>query len=164
MIEVKSNGLTVQQQLESMVRVIQAQSQGETDALALVCNATAIMEAYLPDINWIGFYLMRQGELVLGPFQGKPACTRIKLGEGVCGTSALDQKTMLVADVDAFPGHIACDSASRSEVVAPVIHDGSVIAVIDCDSPSLDRFTEAEAKALEAVAQFLAPYLAQLIR
>lgn len=162
MIETKVGGLSPSEMLDSMVRVIRAQAESEQEPLAQAANATAIMNAYLPDINWIGFYIMRQGELVLGPFQGNAACSRIKVGEGVCGTSVREQKTLLVPDVDAFPGHIVCDSASRSEVVVPVMHEGKVIAVIDCDSPSLRRFTEKEADALEQVARILAPALARL--
>lgn len=163
MIKADPQGLSSRQKLESMVRVITAQAAGENDALALLCNATAIMNVYLEDINWIGFYLMREGQLVLGPFQGNPACTRIKVGEGVCGTSVSERKTMIVEDVDAFPGHIACDSASRSEVVVPVIYDDRVIAVLDCDSPHLNRFKDVEAEALEAVAKFLAPFIHKVI-
>lgn len=163
MIKTQAYGLTAQQKLDSMVRVIKAQAEGESDPLALICNTTAIMDAYLDDINWIGFYFLRNGELVLGPFQGKPACTRIKGGEGVCGTCVSQRRPMIVEDVDAFPGHIACDSASRSEVVVPVIHEDRVIAVIDCDSPNLNRFSETEANALEAVAEFLADHIHQIL-
>lgn len=162
MIETKVQGLTSREKLESMVRVIRAQTDSEKDPLAQAANATAIMDAYLDDINWIGFYIMRDGELVLGPFQGRAACTRIKVGQGVCGTSVQEASTMLVPDVDAFPGHIICDSASRSEVVVPVFHHGTVIAVLDCDSPSLERFTASEAEALEKVAALLAPAIAEL--
>lgn len=163
MIKVDSYGLTLQEQLDSMVRVIIAQSEAESDALAVICNAAALMDSFLDDINWVGFYLLRQGELVLGPFQGKPACSRIKVGEGVCGTCVQTGQTMIVADVDDFPGHIACDSASRSELVVPVRLDGEIIAVIDCDSPSLDRFTQAEARALEAIADHLAPSIRAIL-
>ena len=162
MIELTQTGLSITEKLASMVRVIQGQPQHETNALALIANSTAIMAAYLDDINWIGFYILRNDELVLGPFQGKPACSRIKVGEGVCGTCVKDAKTMIVADVDEFDGHIACDSASRSEVVVPIFDNGQVIAVLDCDSPSLDRFSRAEARAFEEIADVLADYIAQL--
>ena len=162
MIEITQTGLDKTEKLASMVRVIQGQPQHESNALALIANSTAIMAAYLDDINWIGFYILRNNELVLGPFQGKPACSRIKVGEGVCGTSVKDEKTMLVKDVDEFQGHIACDSASRSEVVVPIVHNGQVIAVLDCDSPSLDRFSRAEAHAFEEIAKVLAEYIALL--
>ncbi len=162
MIETKVTGLTEKEKLQSMARVIKAQTESEKDPLALIANAAAIMDAYLTDINWIGFYIMREDELVLGPFQGRAACTRIKIGEGVCGTSVKERKTLIVPDVDEFPGHIVCDSASRSEVVVPVIHQDEVIAVIDCDSPHPDRFSSDEAEALEEVANILAEYIARL--
>lgn len=162
MIDITQTGLSQSEKLASMVRVVKGQSQHESDALALVSNATAIMAAYLDDINWIGFYILRAGELVLGPFQGKPACSRIKVGEGVCGTCVQDAKTMLVSDVDEFPGHIACDSASRSELVVPIFWDGRVIAVLDCDSPSLDRFSQAEARAFEEIAAAFSEHIATL--
>ena len=115
---------------------------GETDAIANMANAAAAIWESLPDINWVGFYRMIDGELVLGPFQGRPACIRIKLGEGVCGTAAQTREVQLVKDVHSFPGHIACDSASNSEIVVPLIRDGQVLAVLDIDSPSLARFDE----------------------
>lgn len=162
MIKTDIEGLSKAQKLVHMVRLVKKQSESESDPLALLSNATAIMNVYLEDINWVGFYLMRQGELVLGPFQGKPACTRIKVGQGVCGTSVSKRQTMIVEDVDAFPGHIACDSASRSEVVVPVIYKDEVIAVIDCDSPLLNRFSKMEGQALEEVADFLAETVHQM--
>lgn len=163
MIKTELEGLSKAQKLVNMVRLIKKQSESESDPLALLSNATAIMNVYLEDINWVGFYLMRKGELVLGPFQGKAACTRIKVGEGVCGTSVSKRQTMIVEDVDAFPGHIACDSASRSEVVVPVIYEDKVIAVIDCDSPLLNRFSKMEGQALEEVADFLAETVHKLL-
>jgi GAF domain-containing protein len=116
-----------------------------------LANAAASLKQHLPDVNWVGFYLMRDGELVLGPFQGLPACTRIAMGKGVCGTAARDQKSVVVKDVDQFPGHIACDSASRSEVVIPLVREGRVIGVLDVDSPSLARFDDADRAGLELV-------------
>ena len=127
------------------------QSLADTVWYTALANAAASLKQHLPDINWAGFYLMRGGELVLGPFQGLPACTRIAIGKGVCGTAARDQSTLVVADVDQFPGHIACDSASRSEIVIPLIVNGRVIGVLDIDSPSLARFTEADRVGLESV-------------
>ncbi len=124
---------------------------GERDATANAANLAALVFHTLPDLNWAGFYWMKGGELVLGPFQGKPACVRIALGKGVCGTAARDQRTLLVPDVHAFPGHIACDSASNSELVVPVMKAGRVLGVLDLDSPRLGRFTEDDARALEAV-------------
>ena len=116
-----------------------------------LANAAASLKQHLPDVNWAGFYLMRGGELVLGPFQGLPACTRIALGKGVCGTAAREMKTLVVADVDQFPGHIACHSASRSEIVVPLVRGGHVIGVLDVDSPSLARFSDDDRAGLERV-------------
>jgi L-methionine (R)-S-oxide reductase len=115
---------------------------GEPDGIANMANAAALIWESLPDINWVGFYRMIDGELVLGPFQGRPACIRMKLGEGVCGTAAETREVQLVKDVHSFPGHIACDSASNSEIVVPLIRDGKVLGVLDIDSPSLGRFDE----------------------
>jgi len=135
--------------------VLQARGlfEGERDAAANSANLSALIFHTLPDLNWSGFYWMKDGGLVLGAFQGKPACVRIALGKGVCGTAARDRKTLVVPDVDAFPGHIACDSASRSEVVVPLVHAGRVIGVLDVDSPKLARFDEEDARGLEAVAR-----------
>lgn len=112
-------------------------------------NASALLNEYLDDINWVGFYLMQEGNLVLGPFQGKSACVRIKVGRGVCGTAVSEDKTQLVPDVHQFPGHIACDSASNSEIVVPIHHNGEVVAVLDIDSPSFNRFSEEDKANLE---------------
>jgi L-methionine (R)-S-oxide reductase len=127
--------------------------EGERDAGANAANLAALIFHGLPDLNWAGFYWMKGAELVLGSFQGKPACVRIGLGKGVCGTAARDRRTIVVPDVDAFPGHIACDSASRSEVVVPLVHGGVVIGVLDVDSPKLARFDAEDAAGLEAVAR-----------
>ncbi|HEX7466528.1 MAG TPA: GAF domain-containing protein [Usitatibacter sp.] len=124
---------------------------GERDATANAANLAALVFHTLPDLNWAGFYWMKQGELVLGPFQGKPACVRIAIGAGVCGTAARDKRTVVVEDVHRFPGHIACDSASMSEVVVPLVRDGKVLGVFDLDSPSTRRFDEEDARALEAL-------------
>lgn len=124
---------------------------GERDATANAANLAALVFHTLPDLNWAGFYWMKQGELVLGPFQGKPACVRIAIGAGVCGTAARDKRTVVVEDVHRFPGHIACDSASNSEVVVPLVRDGRVLGVFDLDSPRTRRFDEEDARALEAL-------------
>src|SRR5450631_1238477 len=124
---------------------------GERDATANAANLAALVFHTLPDLNWAGFYWMKQGELVLGPFQGKPACVRIAMGAGVCGTAARDKRTVVVEDVHRFPGHIACDSASNSEVVVPLVRDGRVLGVFDLDSPRTRRFDEEDARALEAL-------------
>jgi GAF domain-containing protein len=115
---------------------------GETDQVANMANAAAVIFETLPDVNWVGFYRNMGGELVLGPFQGRPACIRIKFGEGVCGAAAATRQVQRVEDVDAFPGHIACDSASASEIVVPLIRDGELLGVLDIDSPKKARFTE----------------------
>jgi L-methionine (R)-S-oxide reductase len=128
----------------------------ETDGVANMANVAALLWEYLADVNWTGFYRMIDGELVLGPFQGKAACIRIALGDGVCGAAAATGATQLVDDVHAFPGHIACDAKSASELVVPVIRNGQVIAVIDLDSPTLARFDSYDANGIEALAAMLA--------
>lgn len=134
-----------------------ALTEGERDGIANMANVAALVWEYLPDLNWAGFYRTVGGELVLGPFAGRPACIRIPFGQGVCGAAAASATTQLVPDVHAFPGHIACDSASNSEIVIPLIKDGKVLGVFDIDSPSLNRFTEEDQRGLEAmVAAFLA--------
>lgn len=138
-----------------LVRSADALTAGEPDKVANMANVAALLWEYLPDVNWTGFYRMVDGELVLGPFQGKAACIRIALGEGVCGTAAASGATQLVEDVHAFPGHIACDANSASELVVPVKQGGRVIAVIDLDSPSLRRFDTEDAAGIEALAQIL---------
>jgi GAF domain-containing protein len=115
---------------------------GETDPIANMANVSALIFETLPDVNWVGFYRNVGGELVLGPFQGRPACIRIKFGDGVCGVAAETRQVQRVEDVNAFPGHIACDSASASEIVVPLIRDGELIGVLDIDSPRTGRFTE----------------------
>lgn len=132
------------QQLEGLLH-------GERDAIANAANLSALLFDAMPRLNWAGFYLMRGGELVLGPFQGKPACVRIPVGRGVCGTSVARRESILAEDVHAFPGHIACDAASRSELVVPLIRDGEVIGVIDLDSPEPGRFDADDQAGIEAI-------------
>ena len=129
---------------------------GESDGVANMANVAALLWEFLPQVNWTGFYRVVAGELVLGPFAGRPACIRIPFGQGVCGAAAASGQTQLVPDVHAFPGHIACDAASRSELVAPVVRAGKVIAVIDLDSPEVARFDEEDAAGIEALARLLA--------
>src|SRR6059058_142868 len=127
--------------------------EGERDSLANAANLASLVFHALPDLNWAGFYWMKGGELVLGPFQGKPACVRIALGRGVCGTAARERRSIVVPDVNEFHGHIACDSSSNSEVVVPIVAGGEVIGVLDLDSPRKGRFTEADARGPEALVQ-----------
>src|SRR5678815_791381 len=117
---------------------------GEQDVVANAANCASLLYHSLADVNWVGFYFLRDGELVVGPFQGKPACVRIALGKGVCGTAALRRETQLVSDVHAFAGHIACDPASRSEIVVPLVRNGELLGVLDIDSPTRGRFTETD--------------------
>lgn len=126
---------------------------GERNAIANAANCSALVNQSLPDLNWAGFYIMRDGELVLGPFQGKTACVRIAVGRGVCGAAVERKTSIVVEDVHAFPGHIACDAASRSELVVPLIRDNIVIGVIDLDSPSPGRFDEDDRNGIEALAK-----------
>jgi GAF domain-containing protein len=135
---------------------LDALTAGETDGIANMANAAALLWQYLPDLNWAGFYRMVDGELVLGPFQGKAACIRIPVGRGVCGTAAATRATQRVDDVHAFPGHIACDADSRSELVVPLVRDGAVLGVLDLDSPVPARFDDEDAGGCEALAVLLA--------
>jgi L-methionine (R)-S-oxide reductase len=128
---------------------------GETDFIANLANASALIYHSLPDLNWAGFYLLKSGELVVGPFQGKPACVRIAMGKGVCGTAALKRTTVIVRDVHEFPGHIACDSASNSEIVVPLLRGEELVGVLDLDSPKLSRFDEQDRVGLEQLARIL---------
>ncbi|NLD58900.1 MAG: GAF domain-containing protein [Clostridiales bacterium] len=122
---------------------------GEEDALANLSNCAALLFLRLADVNWAGFYILRGDELVLGPFQGKPACVRIAIGRGVCGAAAARRETIVVEDVHQFPGHIACDGASESEIVVPILKEGRLLGVLDIDSPVRARFGEADRRGLE---------------
>lgn len=135
-----------------LVESARALTAGESDGVANMANVAALLWQFLPDLNWAGFYRVVGDGLVLGPFIGKPACIRIAMGQGVCGTAAASGETQLVPDVHAFPGHIACDALSRSELVVPVVRDGRVIAVIDLDSPTPARFTPDDARGVETLA------------
>jgi L-methionine (R)-S-oxide reductase len=139
-----------------LVAAARALTADEPDAIANMANVTALIWQFLPDLNWAGFYRDVEGELVLGPFQGKPACIRIPFGQGVCGAAAASGETQLVEDVHAFPGHIACDAASRSELVVPVFKGSVLIAVIDLDSPEPARFDAEDAAGIEALAAAIA--------
>ena len=131
--------------------------EGEPDAIANLANASGLLAQTLEGINWCGFYLVRGGDLVLGPFQGKPACVRIAFGKGVCGTAAERRETLVVPDVHEFPGHIACDEASRSEIVVPIVSRGKLRGVLDVDAPTVGRFDGEDRKGLEAFVAALLP-------
>jgi L-methionine (R)-S-oxide reductase len=138
-----------------LLLAIDAVTAGEGDAIANMANAASLLFDWLPDVNWAGFYRLVEDELVLGPFQGKAACIRIELGKGVCGTAAARQETQLVEDVHAFPGHIACDAASASEIVVPLVANGQLLGVLDIDSPVVARFDEEDRAGCEAIARLL---------
>jgi GAF domain-containing protein len=142
---------------ELVGKQLKALIEDEPNLIANLANASALLNQFLDRINWVGFYLYEESknELVLGPFQGLPACVRIPLGKGVCGTSAGERKTLLVEDVNQFPGHIACDAASQSEIVVPIIKDGTLIGVLDIDSPEKGRFDEIDRQGLEAFVRVL---------
>lgn len=145
---------------KQLVRQLVFLLQGETDQVAILANTAALMMTELEDVNWAGFYLEKEGELILGPFQGKPACIHIPLGKGVCGTAFATQETVRVPDVHAFPGHIACDSESASEIVIPLSNrSGKLIGVIDLDSKKPDRFSEDDQAGLEMIAAALREFL-----
>ncbi|GGE77264.1 GAF domain-containing protein [Priestia taiwanensis] len=143
MFEAKSYTGTKEEKYELVLKQVEALITGETNNVSNLANASALLNVFLHDINWVGFYLVdKENQLALGPFQGLPACVRIPFGKGVCGTAAQERKTLRIADVHTFPGHIACDAASNSEIVIPLIKDDSVLGVLDIDSPIKDRFDE----------------------
>jgi GAF domain-containing protein len=137
-------------------RAIEAVTEGEADAIANMANGAALIWQFVPDLNWAGFYRMIGNELVLGPFQGRAACIRIPLGKGVCGTAAATRRIQRVDDVHSFPGHIACDAASASELVVPLIREGRVLGVLDLDSPVVARFDAGDEAGFERIAELLA--------
>ena len=140
---------------QQLLEQLRSLLEGETNRIANLANAAALLYYSLEDINWAGFYLYKQGELIVGPFQGKPACVHIALGKGVCGTAAQQQKTVRVANVHQFAGHIACDPASNAEIVIPLLKHGQLLGVLDIDSPHENRFDELDQKYLEAFAQIV---------
>jgi L-methionine (R)-S-oxide reductase len=148
----KKNYVLLNKQLHALL-------EGEPNRIANLSNAAALLNQFLDRINWAGFYIMEDGELVLGPFQGLPACVRIALGKGVCGTSAQKRETLRIEDVHAFPGHIACDAASQSEIVVPIIKDAEVFGVLDIDSPEKNRFDEIDQQGLEDFVETLVKHL-----
>lgn len=144
---------------ELLSKQLDALLSGEPNLYANLSNASALLNQFFDRINWVGFYLMEDGELVLGLFQGLPACVRIQVGKGVCGTAVERKESIIVPDVEAFPGHIVCDAASRSEIVVPIIKNDEVIGVLDIDSPELDRFSETDRIGLEKVVETLIQHL-----
>ncbi len=159
MFDFKAQATTKPDLYRDLLAALDALTAGEPDPIANMANAAALLWDWLPDLNWAGFYRLIGDELVLGPFQGKPACIRIALGAGVCGTAAATRATQVVADVHAFPGHIACDAASRSELVVPLMSGERLIGVLDLDSPLPGRFDDDDARGCEAVAALLADRL-----
>jgi len=144
---------------EDLARELDALLADEPDPVANAANAAAAIYHTLPELNWAGFYWLRGDELVLGPFQGRPACVRIAVGKGVCGTAAAQRRSVVVPDVDAFPGHIACDTASRSELVVPLLAGDTLLGVLDLDSPSVARFDETDSAGCERLAQVIVRHL-----
>lgn len=142
-----------------VTKQLQALLEGEQDQIANLANASALLNQFLDNVNWVGFYVKKEDELILGPFQGLPACVRIKMARGVCGTAAQNQKTERVADVHLFPGHIACDSASQSEIVVPIMKNGEVFGVLDIDSPIKERFDEVDQQCLEEFVKVLEQHI-----
>jgi L-methionine (R)-S-oxide reductase len=149
------NGQTKDEIYSELLPQIKSLIEDESDLIANLANVTSALKQAFPSFSWVGFYLMKGGELVLGPFQGKLACTRIKIGSGVCGTAVLKKETIIVPDVEEFPGHIYCDPDSRSEIVVPIIKDGEVLGVLDIDSYELDNFDETDKFYLEKLVEIL---------
>ncbi len=147
---------------QMMVNVARSMIEDERDIIANMANISAVINAYMEDLNWVGFYRRIGEELVLGPFQGMPACIRIKLGKGVCGTAAREQRTVLVKNVHEFPGHIACDSKTNSEIVIPIYQNGEVFGVLDLDSPILERFSQIEQRYLEEISLLLSKSISSI--
>ena len=147
------------QQYETVIKQLDALLTGELNVVANLSNASALLNQFLDRVNWVGFYVTEGNQLVLGPFQGMPACVRIPFGRGVCGVAAETKTTQLVADVHQFPGHIACDSASNSEIVVPIVKEGTVIGVLDIDSPEKNRFDEVDQHYLEKFVETLLKHI-----
>ncbi len=150
---------TREENYELLIKQLKALLEDENDQIANLSNASALLNQFLDDINWVGFYLMKNGELVLGPFQGLPACVRIADGSGVCGTASSTKETQLVPDVHQFPGHITCDAKSQSEIVVPIVVEDEVFGVLDIDSPIKDRFDKTDQQYLEQFVETLIPFI-----
>ena len=146
---------------DALLETLEAVFSGERDLIANAANMAALLFQTLPDVNWAGFYFLRDADLVLGPFQGRVACVRIPLGRGVCGTAAQERRTIVVPDVHEFPGHIACDAASRSEIVVPLLQGDTLLGVLDIDSPIVDRFSDDDRLLCEGAASLLVGALTQ---
>ncbi|WNF22043.1 GAF domain-containing protein [Mesobacillus jeotgali] len=159
MFKVETYSDSREKNYDLLIKQLKALIEDEKNAIANFSNASALLNQFLDRVNWVGFYLMEDGELVLGPFQGLPACVRIPLGKGVCGTAASRKETLRIEDVHAFPGHIACDAASQSEIVVPMIKDGQIIGVLDIDSPEKNRFDELDQQKLEEFVEVLVQYI-----
>jgi len=159
MFEVKQYSGNRTKDYELVLKQLKALSEDETDHIDILANASALLNQFLDEINWVGFYLWKNDELILGPFQGLPACVHIAYGKGVCGTAIKERQTQLVPNVNEFPGHIACDVASKSEIVVPIFIDDEPYGVLDIDSPIFDRFDELDQKYLEQFVQVLKSYL-----
>jgi L-methionine (R)-S-oxide reductase len=153
------NKMDTEQKYKYMLILLEGQLSSEKDSLANLCNASAIIKTIINRLNWAGFYLIRKEELVLGPFQGLPACNRIVIGKGVCGTAVLEKKVQRIQNVHEFPGHIACDSATNSELVIPIIKNETIYGVLDLDSPEFERFSELEEKYLILFVEKLIKYI-----
>ncbi|EOQ25019.1 GAF domain-containing protein [Bacillus cereus] len=148
-----------EEQYETVIKQLDALLTGEPNVVANLSNASALLNQFLDRVNWVGFYVTEGNQLVLGPFQGMPACVRIPFGRGVCGVAAETKTTQLVADVHQFPGHIACDSASNSEIVVPIVKEGTIIGVLDIDSPKKNRFDEVDQRYLEKFVETLLKHI-----
>lgn len=159
MFEEKKYTESREKNYQLLLKQLEALINDESDQMANLANSAALLNQFLNDINWVGFYLIKEDELVLGPFQGLPACVRIKVGKGVCGTAVSEEKTQRIADVHQFPGHIACDAASQSEIVIPIKHNNKVIGVLDIDSPIKNRFDQLDQTYLEQFVTTLEKYL-----
>jgi L-methionine (R)-S-oxide reductase len=161
MFTVQSYSTNREEGYSLLCKQLQALLEGEQNATANLANAAALLNQFLDRVNWVGFYTFEEmtNQLVLGPFQGLPACVRIPLGKGVCGTAAQKQQTVTVRDVHEFPGHIACDAASQSEIVVPLVKEGKLLGVLDIDSPEKNRFDEVDRENLEKFAAILLPYI-----
>ncbi len=151
--------ISIESKLDNMLIMLEGLMQDEDLAITKLCNASALINALIGRINWCGFYLVKNNKLILGPFQGMPACTKIEIGKGVCGTAALIKETLLVKDVHKFEGHIACDAASNSEIVVPILKDEILVAILDLDSDEFERFTEIEKNYLERSVSILNKYI-----